>query len=517
MSGAEPFYLKPTKNKWGIIGPIPLKTIEKTIEKVKEPKLMVITNSTYDGVIYDVGKIIEITKNKRQIKILFDEVWYAYAKFHPFYKGRLAMDKNNYDENIGLYATQSTHKLLASFSQASMIHIKDKKFEPEKGMDFSPLEIAFNEAFMMHTSTSPQYSIIASLDVATAMMKNHGKRLIHEAIDEAVMFRKKMQEIHKEKNAWFRIWGPEIEKDLLSLEDLSKDNLDDWREQWLLKKWNTGDEEKFNELANDNDESLLDPIKVTVITKDGNDFVIPACVVAKYLRNQGIQVEKTGHYTLLFLFSIGITKGKSGTLISALLNFAKEYFHYDEKNKRLDYGEIKEKRKRLKEINQKLAEMKEVDRGNPEKDERLEKKELKREKMELVKHIGPHPEELDDLSNQFGKLFESFKEERGIPSQAYKEVIKGAFEKVKFKACENKESAFMIAPYPPGIPIIMPGEKIGKEASEYLQAVAKFNRNYPEYATEVHGLPLDKEGKHFYDGIYVLKPEKNGKNSSTSK
>ena len=89
------------------------------------------------------------------------------------------------------FATHSTHKLLAALSQASMIHVQHGE---NKRLDMA----RFNDAFMMHTSTSPQYGIIASCDVAAAMMEQPaGRALVQETIDEALSFRRAMAAVQE--------------------------------------------------------------------------------------------------------------------------------------------------------------------------------------------------------------------------------------------------------------------------------------------------------------------------------
>ena len=70
----------------------------------------------------------------------------------------------------------------------------------------------FNDAFMMHTSTSPQYGIIASCDVAAAMMEQPaGRALVQETIDEALSFRRAMTAVKQQLKGswWFEVWQPD--------------------------------------------------------------------------------------------------------------------------------------------------------------------------------------------------------------------------------------------------------------------------------------------------------------------
>ena len=100
-------------------------------------------------------------------------------------------DPAAYKNGPTLFATHSTHKLLAALSQASFIHIRD-------GRD--PIEHArFNESFMMHASTSPFYPIIASNEISAAMMDGaSGVALTTESIREAVSFRQTVGRIRRQ-------------------------------------------------------------------------------------------------------------------------------------------------------------------------------------------------------------------------------------------------------------------------------------------------------------------------------
>src|SRR6201996_7428215 len=225
-TGARPVYFKPTRNGFGMIGLVPLarfrpENIREMIEKSpfvakavsKEPSYAVVTNSTYDGFCYHVDSVVEQLA-KSVPRVHFDEAWYAYAKFHPLYRGRFAMDVSDEMPNRPvLFATQSTHKMLAAFSMASMIHVK---LSPRAPLEFDQ----FNESFMMHGTTSPFYPMIASLDVATSMMDEPaGPTLMYETIQDAISFRKAMSSIaHRLRSTngdewFFRIYQPDTVTD----------------------------------------------------------------------------------------------------------------------------------------------------------------------------------------------------------------------------------------------------------------------------------------------------------------
>src|SRR5690606_10642561 len=204
MTGTIPIFLQPTRNHLGIIGPIPLEefdpaNIQRKIDanplikdKKARPRVMTITQSTYDGVIYNVETIKRTLGNYIE-NLHFDEAWLPHATFHPFYHEFHAIGPNRpRSPEAMVFSTQSTHKLLAGLSQASQILVQDSE---KHKLD----RHRFNEAFLMHTSTSPQYAIIASCDVAAAMMEPPGgTALVEESIFESLEFRRAMRKVDEE-------------------------------------------------------------------------------------------------------------------------------------------------------------------------------------------------------------------------------------------------------------------------------------------------------------------------------
>ena len=178
----------------------------------RTPVHAVVTNSTYDGLCYNIERV-EALLGKSVDRLHFDEAWYGYARFNPIYAKRFAMHGEPGEPRADrptLFATQSTHKLLAALSQASYIHVRDGR---------RPIDHArFNQAFMMHASTSPQYAIIASNDIAAAMMDGpSGEALTGESIREAVAFRQTLARLNAEfkaKGGWFfNAWQPDTVAD----------------------------------------------------------------------------------------------------------------------------------------------------------------------------------------------------------------------------------------------------------------------------------------------------------------
>jgi arginine decarboxylase len=266
LSGAHPIYLDSSLNKrYGIFGPIPKKTILKAIEQHSDAEALVLTSCTYDGLRYDLAPIIEAAHAKG-IKVVVDEAWYGFARFHPAFRPTAL-------ESGADYATQSTHKVLSAFSQASMVHVNDPGFN----------EHIFRENFNMHTSTSPQYSMIASLDVARKQAVMEGYKLLARTL---ALSKELRQQINS--SGVFRV---------LELEDLLPD-----------------------EVRNDNIQ--LDPTKVTVDISECGYTVDE--LQSELFERYNIQVEKSTFNTLSLLLTIGTTRSKVSRLYDALMRIARE-------------------------------------------------------------------------------------------------------------------------------------------------------------------------------------------------
>ncbi|MFN0318481.1 MAG: Orn/Lys/Arg decarboxylase N-terminal domain-containing protein [Burkholderiales bacterium] len=476
MTGAIPVFLMPTRNHFGIIGPIPLEefTPESIQRKIAanplikgtegKPRILTLTQSTYDGVVYNVETLKALLDGKVDT-MHFDEAWLPHAAFHEFYKDMHAIGgiKNGRAPNKHsmIFATHSTHKLLAGLSQASQILIQDS--ENEKLDRFM-----FNEAFLMHTSTSPQYAIIASCDVAAAMMEAPGgTALVEESLAEAIDFRRAMRKVGAEygDDWWFRVWGPEI---------LAERGIGD-REDWMLK---TGDKwHGFGEIAPGF--NMLDPIKATVITPGLNlngsftDPGTPACVVTKYLAEHGIIVEKTGLYSFFIMFTIGITKGRWNTMVTELQQFKDDY-----------------------DQNQPLWRvLPEFIRAQPQ----YEKMGL-RDLCDAIHSVY----KAYDIARLTTEMYLSEMEPVLIPADAYAHMAHSTIDRVPVDALDGRVSAVLLTPYPPGIPLLVPGERINAKIVNYLKFAREYNSKFPGFETDIHGLvKLKKNGttEYFVDCV----------------
>ena len=488
LGGGLPVYMTPTRNRYGIIGPIlPEQMEENTIkDKIKNNPLIksrgkendkgvytVVTNCTYDGVTYNAEKVEKLLEKSSDI-IHFDEAWYGYARFNDVYKNHYAMRGEPKKDNNGptIFATHSTHKLLNALSQGSFIHVRYGK----KPMD----EGRFNQAYMMHATTSPLYAIAVSNDIATAMMDGEsGKSLMSEVVEEAVEFRKVMGKLYnhyqEEKDWFFKPWNAETYHDAKSgktvpffeadTKVLAKD-----QNFWIMHPEDTW--HGFKNLQED--WCMLDPIKVSILTPgmgdDGKllEKGVPASLVSAYLNRFGIVPTRTTDFQLMFLFSMGVTKGKWGTLVSVLSEFKK---YYDR--------------------NAPLAEV---------------LPELFEQYKDIYKNMG-----VKDLCDKMfaylrannpgevlNEAYSTLPEPVITPREAYNKIVSNEVELVPAEKLVGRIAANSVIPYPPGIPMLISGENFGDENSpqiKYLKALSLWDHAFP-------GFEHDTEGTEVIDGVY---------------
>jgi arginine decarboxylase len=461
QTGAIPIYLTPLRNQHGMIGPVdPTQLDPHVVQKklrdhplIGDPsrtiRLAVITNSTYDGTMYDIERLIGSLGDQVE-HILLDEAWIPYAPFHPIYAGRFAMSHVGGDDSPTVFASTSTHKMLAAFSQASMIHVRQGRIPVPRPR--------FNEAFMMHSSTSPQYNIIASLDVATKMMEGAGGRaLMSETIQEALDFRAEIQRFGDDRqNAddwWFTPWQP-------------TNQLDAEPSQWLMTDAWTG----FDGLQPGY--TMLDPTKVSLLcpgideTGGPTRAGVPAALVAALLRQRGVVVEKTGFYSILVLFSIGVTRGKSATLLEQLLTV-----------------------KRLIDENAPLSEtMPDLLSQHGERYAGLGLRDLADQMHDQLR--------TSDTGLMQEAIYRHLPPPVMTPAEAFDALIRNNVESVPVEKLDGRVSAVLCVLYPPGIPVVMPGERFTVDVHpivEYLQLFEAWDAAFPGFETEMQGVAKHRE------------------------
>jgi arginine decarboxylase len=375
LSGAQPIYLDSSLNrKYGLYGPVSKKDLFKSIKQHPDAQALILTSCTYDGLRYDLKPIVEAAHAKG-IKVIIDEAWYGFARFHPEFRPTAL-------EAGADYATQSTHKVLSAFSQASMIHVNDPDFR----------EHLFRENFNMHTSTSPQYGLIASLDVARKQAVMEGYKLLSRTLELAAEVRNLVNSTRV-----FRV---------LELEDLLP-------------------------AAVRGDGIRLDPTKVT-IDISGCGYTVED-LQKQLFERFNIQVEKSTFNTLTLLLTIGTTRSKVSRLYDALMRVARE---------------------------------------------------------------GRHPRRLVQTPE-----IPAFTKLRFLPRDAYYcggELVPVFDERERVnRSLAGRICADQIVPYPPGIPVLVPGQAITGKVLEYLGQLLHSHKRM-----EMHGIV--HEG--YLPCIRVLRP-----------
>lgn len=488
LGGGLPIYMLPTRNRYGIIGPIlPEQMDENNIrEKIKNNSLIkrkdkqnekavytVVTNCTYDGVTYNALKVEKLLEKSSDI-IHFDEAWYGYARFNDIYKNHYAMRGEPKENNEGptVFATHSTHKLLNALSQGSYIHVRYGKKAINEGR--------FNQAYMIHATTSPLYAIAVSNDIATAMMDGEsGKSLMNEVIEEAIEFRKvigKLYNHYDEKKDWFfKPWNAEtfydkkLKKAIPFYEEDTKTLAED-QDFWIMHpydKWHG-----FENLRED--WCMLDPIKVSILTpgmgEDGKllEKGVPASLVSAYLNRFGIVPTRTTDFQLMFLFSMGVTKGKWGTLVSVLSDFKKYY------DRNTSIAEV----------------LPELFESNKDIYKNMGIRDLGNKMFEYLRK--------NNLGEILNEAYSNLPEAILTPREAYNKIVSNEVELVPADKLVNRIAANSVIPYPPGIPMLISGENFGDETSpqiKYLKALSLWDNAFP-------GFEHETEGTEVIDGIY---------------
>ena len=459
VSGAYPVYLHSYPlPKYSMYGAVPLEHIRSKLLALKaggrldRVKMVLLTNSTFDGVVYNVERVMEqVLALKPDMVFLWDEAWFAFARFSSIMRQRTAMYvaeklhkkystpayRAEYDAHIaGLatgeeprlpdpdkvriraYATQSTHKTLSSLRQGSMIHIWDEDFVRKS-------EAAFHEAYMTHTSTSANYQILASMDIGRRQVEFEGNELVEKAIELGMMLRRTIRE-HDKLRKWF---------DIITIGELiPKEHRESGIEGYYSREKGWNDIEK----AWAEDEFALDPTKINLFTGktgiDGDTFK------NEYLMDKySIQVNKTSRNSVLFMTNIGTTRGSLAYLTKVLLEIAEEL---EQRNAGMDHTEKKMHLGRIR---------------------------------SLVEEVPPLPD--------FTSFHRSFLGQPGVPGGNLRAAYFLAYkqencEHLKLAEClrameggRELVSASFVIPYPPGFPVLVPGQLINHEIIDFLLAI----------------------------------------------
>ncbi|EMY79992.1 ornithine/lysine/arginine decarboxylase [Psychroflexus gondwanensis ACAM 44] len=496
LAGAYPVYLDSYPiEKYSMYGAVPLQQIKDKLLQLKEAgrmqlvKMLLLTNCTFDGLVYNVEKVMEeILAIKPDMIFLWDEAWFAFAGFTYNYKQRTGMFVANklhkkyksekyrieYEEHIKnlkkgeisklpdpdkvrirVYSTQSTHKTLSSFRQGSMIHIWDEDFRKKS-------QNTFLEAYMTHTSTSPNYQILASLDAGRRQVQFEGYELVEKSIELAMVFRAKVND-HPQLKKYF---------DVLTIGDFIPK---EFRASGLSEYYNPKTGWNRMEDAWKNDEFVLDPTKITIHI--GRTGVNGDTFKNKYLMDKfNIQINKTSRNTVLLMTNIGTTRSSVTYLTNALLKIADEL---DKELLALTSAESK--------IHQ----------------DRIES---------LTQDFPPLPD--------FSYFHNSFQAVPGVPGGN----IRGAFtlayneenyEYIPLSEClpTIKEGRVLVAscfiiPYPPGFPVLVPGQVVSEEIIHFLTVLD---------VSEIHGYRPELGLRIFKDAVLNRQKTVTSMGSNTKK
>ncbi|MCG6966041.1 MAG: aminotransferase class I/II-fold pyridoxal phosphate-dependent enzyme [Chromatiaceae bacterium] len=474
LAGAEVAYLDAYPlHDYSMYGGVPLREIKRLLLRYKasgrlhKVKLLLLTNCTFDGIVYDVQRVMEeCLAIKPDLVFLWDEAWFAFAAFNPVYRSRTAMYsarklrrkyrtdeyRSQYQEfverhrdldpndpeswldirllpdpdqaRVRVYATQSTHKTLTSLRQGSMIHVYDQDFRQK-------VEAPFHEAYMTHTSTSPNYQILASLDIGRRQVELEGYEMVNKQIELALTLReqiknqpllKKYFSILTTKElipAEFRPSGIETYYD----PELGWCRMED---AWLY----------------DRDEFVIDPSRVTLFLGrtgiDGDTFK------NEYLMNKyGIQINKTSRNTVLFMTNIGTSRSSIAYLIEGLMNIARELEWQQEENSAAENRILK---RRINSLTNDLPPLPDFSEFHPS----------------FHRSVSGDTPEGDIRTAYFMGQNDSLCEHLRIDN--------GEMQR-KMNDGRVAVSTTFVIPYPPGFPILVPGQVISKDILDFMLAL----------------------------------------------
>jgi arginine decarboxylase len=476
LSGAKVCYLDSYPlNEYSMYGAVPLHEIKHQLLKLRaegkldKVRMLLLTNCTFDGIVYNVERVMEeCLAIKPDLIFLWDEAWFAFARFGPTYRQRTAMNAaNNLREKfrspthakayakqqeklkdaddatllktrlipspkarVRAYATQSTHKTLTSLRQGSMIHVNDQDFKGE-------VEQSFHEAYMTHTSTSPNYQIIASLDVGRRQVELEGFEFVQRQVEAAMSMRRAisthplLQKYFKVLTAGDMIPEQHRESGVHSYYDPEQG----WTDIWDC--W-------------EKDEFVLDATRVTLAVGgtgwDGDTFKTDI-LMDKY----GIQINKTSRNTVLFMTNIGTTRSSVAYLIEVLVEIAKgldDLLDDASKMERLSFD------RRVKNLMQDLPPLPDFSRFH-----------------EAFQSPGNTGE--GDIRRAFFLSYDENNCDYLELNGSLKEAMDSGREVV---------SASFIIPYPPGFPILVPGQVVSQEILAFMRALD---------VNEIHGYRAD--------------------------
>ncbi len=467
LAGAQPVYMDPYPlSEYSMFGAVPLAEIKTHLEtlqkagKLERVRMVLLTNCTFDGVTYNPLRVMkEVLAIKPDMVFLWDEAWFAYSTCSPTLRQRTAMTaarrlteqlacptyRRRFQETgegpnpdrarVRVYVTQSTHKTLTALRQGSMIHIRDQDFEQD-------VSEAFSEAYMTHTSTSPNYQILASLDVGRRQIELEGYEMVQKSIDLAMVLRRSIAADPLLKK-FFRVLGP---ADLIG---------EQYRPSGIETYYTSKRGWEALERAYQEDEFALDPTRVTVAIGqtgvDGNSF--KTLLMEEY----DIQINKTSRNTVLFMIQIAMSRGTVVYLVDVLMRIARQ-------------------------LEEKLSTQRAID-------QQIQASRV----ATLTQQLPPLP--------TFSRFHHAFAGANGdTPEGQLREAFFLAYNSDNYeylpldgslsRALDEGRtlvSASFVTPYPPGFPVLVPGQEVSRGILDYLKAldVKEIHGYRPEYGLRI--------------------------------
>ena len=517
QAGAVPVFLPTARNAFGMIGPVDWEAWDeaslreqirsnpriedKSLADAPRPfRMACIQLCTYDGTVYNVRKVLEKIGHLCDY-VLWDEAWIGYNAFHPLFDDHSPMRLQDLQpEMAGLFSTQSVHKQGAGFSQASQIHKRDEHIRGQKRhVDHK----RFNEAYLQHASTSPFYPLFASLDVNAKIHEGKGGEMLWDrCIELGIETRKKLREFGQHfarsgrtpEEQWF--FDPFV-PDRVSVRGsaFGADAIDvPWESlpTELIKReqqcWNFEPGAAWHGYAGmAAGYAMVDPNKLMLLTpgidrRTGEylDFGVPATVVANFLREQRIVPEKCDLNSILFLMTPAEDESKLNTLIAKLVMF-----------------------KALWDADAPLSQvLPSLHAANAERYAGATIRSVCSEMHQFYKS-----RDIKGLQRQCFRA-ESFPEMAMLPQDAYRALVGNDVDYLPLDQCKGRIAATLALIYPPGIGVVVPGERWDERARpmlDYLHAFEESFNRFPGFNYEVQGVFQEKVDGRIVFHSYVVR------------
>ncbi|WP_000320574.1 ornithine decarboxylase SpeF, partial [Vibrio cholerae] len=486
QAGATPVYLETARNPFGFIGGIDthcfnesylrdaVRNVDPSRAEAKRPfRLAIIQLGTYDGTIYNARQVVDRIGHLCDY-ILFDSAWVGYEQFIPMMKDCSPLLLDLKPEDPGIIVTQSVHKQQAGFSQTSQIHKKDHHI---KGQERYCNHKRFNNAFMLHASTSPFYPLFAALDVNAKMHEgDSGRYLWREAVKTGIEARKLLMK----KCKYIKPFIPPMIEGKPWQSHPTEQIADDLRffEFEPGQKWHAFEGYEHGQYFVDPCKFLLTTPGIDPETGEYEHFGIPATILANFLRENNIIPEKCDLNSILFLLTPAEDMAKMQHLVAQIARF-----------------------ERLIEEDAPLSEvLPNVYRANRERYKGYTIRQLCQEMHDLyVSH---------DVKQLQKEMFRARYFPRAVmnPQEANLAFVRGQVELVPLREVEGRIAAEGALPYPPGVLCVVPGEIWGGSVQRYFLALEEGINLLPGFAPELQGVYLEPTGEGRVQAMgYVLK------------